>query len=935
MLSPNFKKNTKDFEKSKPSQNYRLYTNTRKSCATITRPQTYINQQTLEMLSPCQNSINQFSDKHTINRKRTEKLLEYNEGIKEVEHMDAHLSDWWRRFLLEKDVLLYDIKFLLKLKDNNGFEEMNVTLLEDLENFFKQVNNLPDVLEVPANHLVSKILMRSLMDSTSKSRDLVNLENDIIPQKSIISKSVQVLLTVAQIKEMFSQKLMIEKICENKGLQIRNYDSIIHLHSLDRKLQKQKEKLKQAGDSLKGTENERNELRKLLKILIEKSGTLSNGVNALFRIMESNNDMQKNLQMIASRGSPLRVMLSENQQYTVEKEKVKVFSKENMPSSENDTNKHKTIFSPLKAKQTGGGTDSEKDMMTPKTATFAEVSKASFQLTLGYKNSPDTGSKQSDFKARSGLPKVIPFHRKSIEQKTTKIKTRLFSEKKIMNNFPNQFEDFSLNDLRKQTESTNLFNKSKFILENKNSFNLNIQEKVKEINPKISNPNNISKEKSQLEGSITKVIQSLSQMKGSSLPLKKKENLSNPSTFILKNLTSVSNSIISESQPESLQNNTIFKINKILTLGRQEDFSQNLNHRVTKFRKGSTLTKDPSQSVIKDLFNDDMSVITGKVSFNNKNESVSSKQKGLGSKVSGHSEMINCILKNSLGNQFLKMKKGLGDEKKVEVTNSELKKQLDKLKDISESFVEVKNHPKFFNWLNDVQEQLEKSSKKNQEDPEMIKLDTGSRVIDSGEIKSRPISKILSTQTGNQIKDDQEESEVISPVNESPERQILPLDLVEVTSYSKMEKVQEISDYECDSPVKSELNRTKFESVDSNGNPLCQFQSENTVKNIIQATIPKKQFTKKKSSTITSNYKKETFSSSKKKKKRRYSSNKSTNKKELNRKSYSIQNRKGLQVKSKSRSPPKLNLKNEIKIDIRNSLWKNEKKPGIDRGSWI
>lgn len=478
-----------------------------------------------------------------------------------------------------------------------------------------------------------------------------------------------------------------------------------------------------------------------------------------------------------------------------------------------------------------------------------------------------------------------------------------------------------MNDFAKQVGSKKLFNPSKVLKETKQSISSSCQEPP--INPKISNPNNISNGKSNLDKSIYQVFNSLSHLKGSPLPLKKKENSSNPSTFILKNLTSLTNSIYSETQHESLQNNTLFEVNKILTLGRHIDNSENLNHRNQQMRKGSSLTKENSQSVIKDIFQDDLSFITGKTSLNHKNESVSSKQKYLNSKLSGNSEIITRILKNFPHEQFPShpTKFSTGFENKVKVTSEELKQKLDKMKSIGESFVEAQNLSKYFKTIIDLQKTLNKSSNELPEAPDMIKLDTGSRVMDSGEAPRRSNSRILSTQTGNQKK----EEEANSVSNQSPERQILPINLIDVTPYSHIQGAKDIQEFECNSP--QQPNGSKVEAgLDSSGssfNPIGQFQSGQTVATISQKKKENAQLTKKKESE--KNYKKQTFSSSKKvTKKRRYSSNRSTNKKELNRKSYSTQKKKVFKTKSKSRSPKVNKL---VRLDVRRSLWRNEKKP--------
>jgi hypothetical protein len=925
MLSPNFKKNANRSRGSKQPQNYRLYTNIPRASEEVRETKTRINKQTLDMMSPCQDSMKQFTDKHSLNRKRTEKLLEYNEGIKEVDNMGDKLEEIWSLFEFEKNILLMDISSFLKLNRNSEFKSKSHILLEGLEHFFGEVRHPSDLLEVPANQMVSEILKSESMGSFLRSQDFNNESQEMIPRQSLISKSVQVLLTAAQIKESLSQRLMIEKICENKELQIRHYDSVLHLYSLDKKLHKQKEKLKSSIENLKCTAKERDELRKLLGILIEKSGTLSNGVNALFRIMESNNDMQKNLQMIASRGSPLGFLLSENQHFGLDKDKTKSLAKENYVNNDGEVSKFKSIFSPLKRNQVnGGGLDSDKDMNTPKTATFAEISKRFILLTKGHNNSPDTGYKQSDFKPKLGGIQSIPFYQKSGDSQKNKINTRLFSEKKIPTEFPNKIEDFSLNDFAKQVGSKKLFKPSKVFQEERQSKESNTQNQ--KINPKISNPNNISNGKSGLDKSIHQVFNSLSQFKGSPLPLKKKENLSNPSTFILKNLTSLTNSIYSETQQESLQNNTLFEVNKILTLGRQIDNSENLNHRGTKFRKGSSLSKENSQSVIKDIFQDDLSFITGKTSLNNKNDSISSKQRYLNSKLSGNSEIISRILKNFPHEKFPShiTKFSTGFDNKVKVTSDELKQKLDKMKSLGDSFIEAKNFSAYMKTIKELQQHFNKSSNEESEQMEVMKFDTGSRIIDCEDTQARSNSRILSTQTGNQKKEREDQSEM----GQSPERQILPMDLIEVTSYSKIQKGKDIIEFECSSPQPSNTGlKSPEEATHSSFQPVSGFQSGQTISTLPQEKSQQNKMTEKKMEE--KNYVKQTFSSSKKvTKKRRYSNNRSTNKKEMNRKSYSTQKKIIFKGKSKSKSPSKHTPKKTggMKWEVRQSLWRNDKK---------
>lgn len=108
-------------------------------------------------------------------------------------------------------------------------------------------------------------------------------------------------------------------------------------------------------------------------------------------------------------------------------------------------------------------------------------------------------------------------------------------------------------------------------------------------------------------------------VKGNSFSKKVEKSGSNLSNFLLKNLASVTNSVYSESQPgESMQNNTILEMNRILNQVRAADYQK----RGT-MRKGSILTKtsqatkENSLSVVKDVFQEDFSMILdGKTSFN-------------------------------------------------------------------------------------------------------------------------------------------------------------------------------------------------------------------------------------------------------------------------------------------------------------------------------
>lgn len=368
--SPNLRKNAKSSGNSKGSQQYRLYSNIPSSKLGPNPQKLMINQQTLEMMSPCQKSTTQLKDKQTLHRKRTERLLEYNEGIKEVENMAVRLRDAWSLFEFEKKILLMNITSFLKLKENSEFQKK---LIEGLEYFFREISQPADLLEVPANQMVSELLKSESMDPNMPSQEVLDLDSDLTSSKNIFNSSAQLLLTAAKIKEILCQKLMIEKICENKGLEIRHLDSMLRLCSLQKKFRKQVGQILKKEETLKTVERQRDELRKMMSNFIEKSGVMTTGVDTLNRIMKSNNDMQKTLQQVISQGSPQKGPLLENQ-FGGDEEKAKLFLKEHKASRNSATCQRGTIFSPIKELATNGECESERNMMTPKTVTFAEKS---------------------------------------------------------------------------------------------------------------------------------------------------------------------------------------------------------------------------------------------------------------------------------------------------------------------------------------------------------------------------------------------------------------------------------------------------------------------------------------------------------------------------------------------------------------------------------
>jgi hypothetical protein len=254
---------------------------------------------------------------------------------------------------------------------------------------------------------------------------------------------------------------------------------------------------------------------------------------------------------------------------------------------------------------------------------------------------------------------------------------------------------------------------------------------------------------------------------------------------------------------------------------------------------------------------------------------------------------------------------------------------LDNLRDISESFVDVKNIPKYRQTLIDLHKHLKKSNQAIEKDG--IKLDTGSRVLGSDEANRQSMSRILSTQTGSQIRDKTAQCGVFE--NDSPDRQIVQRNYVEETSYKKMHKAQEISDFECQSPTPKNLElKMDSKSSQSMCNPLIHFRSESTVKGPNPVLVSANKKTNKKTEKVKRSGKNSGFSSNKKSgKKSRYSNHASTNKKVTSRKSFSTHKKTVGGMKSKSRSPSgfKMKFKKISNLNINKSLWRNEKKPKV------
>ena len=430
MLSPNFKK---QISGAYNATSHRLYPETvaSKSCQNISLNK--LNRQTIDLIRSRQKDKLKQTPKEELSQRRMEKVVQYREGLKEIFQIEPELEEMWNMFDFEKNILKMEISSLLKqsLERNQGLHIC--MLLEGLEFFFNDIRQPIDLLEVPANGMVSEILKSKL--TCQEDQISLSLEKEHQNQSVVLSKSVQLLLKAGEIKEMLSQKLMIEKICENKELHVSRLEQAMNIQSLEKKLTKQSTKVQELEESLICKDKQTEFLRKILNNIIEKNGVMANGVNTLFKMFQSTNDLQRTLQTINSQGSPQRTIHNENL-YTISEQanskskiqhakdinslkrnshargiwmdesqwddshakdahknkllfkdtlgKQNQFNSEEKQQTKNEyeQQKAKQIFSPMKGKQGSGHGNSDRDIQTPKTATFAEISKFCLMLLI-------------------------------------------------------------------------------------------------------------------------------------------------------------------------------------------------------------------------------------------------------------------------------------------------------------------------------------------------------------------------------------------------------------------------------------------------------------------------------------------------------------------------------------------------------------------------
>lgn len=342
--------------------------------------------------------------KDELSIQRTQIIVEYSEGIKEIEKVDPELVELWNMFEFEKNILRIDISTFLKHNKEKLINLHIGMLLEGLEYFFDDIRNLIDLLEVPIIGMVTEILKCETVNICINSQEdmsLTEVDVDNCKQKNLLSKCIRLLLKASEIKEKLNEKLMIEKICENKKLHIKNLEEQIINQSILKKTKKQSNRLNEMEKIIETKDKQIEYFRNMINNLIEKNGLVASGVNTLFKMFQSTNDLQRTLQIMSNNGSPLRFHtkdplytineqskkldqgnIKENDIWTEDKQldnsKMNFIGTLGMPqASEVYTGRMKEdielmkptdLFSPMKR------TANSKDTSTPKTPTFVKIS---------------------------------------------------------------------------------------------------------------------------------------------------------------------------------------------------------------------------------------------------------------------------------------------------------------------------------------------------------------------------------------------------------------------------------------------------------------------------------------------------------------------------------------------------------------------------------
>lgn len=162
-------------------------------------------------------------------------------------------------------------------------------------------------LEIAGDHYYPE---NSIQDSVNQSDNInLNIRKQRrlkeMPFASVAFKAVDVFLKAAELKEILSQKLMIEKICENKKLCADKLDWELKQKSLLKKLNKQSQKNKDLEAASKTKDQQIEFFKGILSKVLDKNGVVANGVNTLFKMFQSTNDFRRTLQNFNSQGISL------------------------------------------------------------------------------------------------------------------------------------------------------------------------------------------------------------------------------------------------------------------------------------------------------------------------------------------------------------------------------------------------------------------------------------------------------------------------------------------------------------------------------------------------------------------------------------------------------------------------------------------------------
>lgn len=312
MNSVNFKKKFYSKEPKRNSHEYKLYHHTDNLGSSTNSINLNLMQSPFENISIP--NINQRENLKELNKKelidiKMELVLEYREGIKEIEKIEPQITELWSIFDFEKNIMSMELGAMIK-EISSSRDNLHVqVLLEGLHYFFNQIEKIYDLIEVPAAKMVAEITKNKFLgilidhDTSLKSSiDSISKNHSVI-----LSKSVQILLKICDLKDLLNQKFMIQKICENKHISVNLIDQMIKNVSLQKKKSKQIEKIKEFEGNLKTQINETNYFKQTIQKVIERDDEIKNEVKKILRLSESSNiNINSLFQTMNSQNSPPR-----------------------------------------------------------------------------------------------------------------------------------------------------------------------------------------------------------------------------------------------------------------------------------------------------------------------------------------------------------------------------------------------------------------------------------------------------------------------------------------------------------------------------------------------------------------------------------------------------------------------------------------------------